>query len=92
MSNHFDRLRRAERWWAAEIIMRLIGILVLGGGCKLALFAHQMTSTRPPHQATLGEFAICAVLVLALTSGLALTLFGPEVFNEVPTPRSSRLY
>lgn len=92
MSSHFDRLRRAERWWAAELVLRAIGIVLLGGCYRLALIAHRMTTAPPPHAATPGEFALCAAIVLALTGGIALALFGPALFQEVPIPRSSRWY
>lgn len=92
MSRHLDRLRRGERWCAAEIVLRMIGLALLGGCYKLGLLAHRMVTTMPPHQATLGEFAICTAIVLALTSGLALTLFGPGLFEQVPIPSRSAWY
>ena len=92
MSRHLDRLRRGERWWAAEIFLRAIGVTLLGSCYSLGLLAHRMVTTLPSHQATRGEFAICTAIVLALTSGLALTLFGPGLFWEVPIPRNSAYF
>ncbi|MBB3981401.1 hypothetical protein GGR44_001048 [Sphingobium fontiphilum] len=92
MSLHFDRLRRGERWWAAEIVLRAIGLMLLVGCYRLALVAHRMVTAPPPHQATLGEFAICTAIVVTLTSGLAFTLFGPGLFEEVPIPRNSAYF
>ncbi len=92
VSRHLDRLRRGERWWAAEIVLRALGLALLAGCYKLGLLVRAMVTTPPPHEATASEFAICAAVVIALTSGLALTLFGPGLFEEVPIPRSSRWY
>ena len=92
MSSHFDRLHRGERWWAAEFVLRTAGIALLGGCYKLALLAHRMIAAAPPHEATLGEFAICAAVFLALTSGLALTMEGPGLFRHVPVPSRSAWY
>ena len=92
MSRHFDRLRRGERWWAAEIVLRTIGLTLFGICYKLGLLAHRIVTTPPPHQATLGEFAVCTAIVVALTGGLALTLFGPGLFEEVPIPRNSAYF
>lgn len=92
MSSHFDRLRRGERWWPAEFVLRGLGAALLGGCYKLAVMAHHLIAAPPPHDATPGEFAICLAVVITLTSGLALTFFGPGLFEEVPIPRSSRWY
>lgn len=92
MFSHFDRLRRGERWWPAEIVLRTIGTVLLGVCYMLVDLAHDLVTAPPPHPATPGEFAICLAVVIALTSGLALTLFGPGLFEEVPIPRSSQWY
>ena len=72
--------------------MRAIGLTLLGSCYKLEHIAHKMITTPPPHQATLGEFAICVAVVLAMVGGLALTLFGPGLFEEVPIPRNSAYF
>lgn len=92
MSPHFERLRRGERWWAAEFMLRALGLALLAGCGKLGLVAHRMSATPPPHEATMGEFAVCFGIVVLLTSGLALTLFGPGLFEEVPISSRSSWY
>lgn len=87
-----DRLRRGERWWAAELVLRGLGIALLDGSYRLGLIAHRMVTTPRPHQATMGEFAVCLAIVASLTSGLALTMFGPKLFELVPIPKSNPLY
>lgn len=92
MSRHLDRLRRGERWWAAEFVLRTLGLALLVGCYQLALLAHRLVTLPTPHQVTLGEFAVCLGIVLLLTSGLALTIFGPGLFEEVPIPSRSSWY
>jgi len=92
MLPHFDRLRRGERWWPAEIALRAVGLMLLGGCFELARLAHRMVTAPPPHQATLGEFAVCAAIVVALISGVALTFFGPGLFEEVAIARNSAVF
>jgi len=92
MLPHFDRLRRGERWWPAEIALRAVGLMLLGGCFELARLAHRMVTAPPPHQATLGEFAVCAAIVVALTGGIAFTFFGPGLLEEVPIARSSAYF
>jgi hypothetical protein len=85
-SSHFDRLRRGERWWAAEVVLRAAGIGLLDGCYRLALLAHRTLAAPSPHDATLAEFAICAATFLALTAGLALTMEGPGLLRDLPVP------
>ena len=92
MSGNFDRLRRGERWWAAEVALRASGLILLGACYRAALLAHMLIATQPPHQATPGEFAICAAAFLALTSGLALTFAGPGLLRHVPIPPHSAFF
>lgn len=92
MSSNLGRLRKGARWWTAEVILRGFGVLVLAGSGRLAGLAHRWVTTPPPHPATLGEFAICLATALTLTSGLALTLFGPKLFEHVPIPTRSAMY
>ncbi|MGB7655352.1 MAG: hypothetical protein WBL74_07710 [Novosphingobium sp.] len=92
MPNNLDRLRKGERWWTAEAVLRSFGVLLLAGSYRLGLVAHRWATTPPPHQATLGEFAVCLAIAVCLTSGLALTMFGPKLFEHVPIPARSAYY
>lgn len=89
MSRYLDRLRRGERCWSAEIALRAIGVLLLGGSYRLGLLLHRMVVAPPPHQATPAEFGICAATVLLLASGLACTTEGPGLFRQLPIPSRS---
>ena len=92
MSRNLDRLRKGERWWTAEFVLRGLGMFLLAGCYLLGTIAHRLLSTLPPHQATLGEFAICLATAICLTSGLALTLFGPRLCEHVPIPSGNPRY
>lgn len=92
MSRNLERLRKGERWWTAEVALRGLGMLVLTACYRLGIVGHRLVTTPPPHQATLGEFAVCLVIVVCLTSGLALTVFGPKLFEHVPIPKGNPLY
>lgn len=92
MSRNLDRLRKGERWWTAEVVLRALGMLSLAACYRLGIVAHRLVTTPPRHQATLGEFAVCLVIAVCLTSGLAFTMFGPKLFQHVPVPKTNPLY
>lgn len=72
--------------WAAELVSRLVGALLLSASYRLALAAHRMVVMPPHHQATAGEFAICAAAVVLLWGGLAFAIEGTGLFRLVPVP------
>lgn len=92
MSRNFDRLRKGERWWTAEVVLRGLGMLLLTACYRLGLIAHRWVKAPPPHHATFGEFAVCLAIAAFLTSGMALAMFGPKLFEHVPIPQGSSLY
>jgi len=92
MSRNLDRLRKGERWWAAEVVLRSVGVLLLSACYRLGIIAHRWVAAQPLHQATLREFAVCLAIAVCLTSGLALTMFGPKLFEHVPIPKQNPLY
>jgi len=92
MSPHLDRLRRGDRWWPAEFVLRIAGLAFLYGTGALAIGAHRLITSPPAHDATLGEFAICATTFLTLICGLALAFEGPGLFRLVPIPAGSAYF
>ncbi len=92
MTRNLDRLRKGERWWTAEFVLRLSGMVLLTAAYRLGGVAHRWVMTPPPHQATPGEFAVSLGIVVCLTCGLALTMFGPKLFEHVPIPKKNPLY
>ena len=91
MSRYLDRLRRGERWWGAELILRLLGLALLAGCLALARLAERWGRTPPVHQASPAAFAICLAVFALLAAGLGLLLEGPGLFRHVPLPTRSAL-
>ena len=89
MSRNLDRLRKGERWWAAEAAFRGVGILLLSACYRLWAVALRSVTAPQPHRATLGEFAVCLAIAGCLTGGLTLTRVGPKLFEHVPIPKHS---
>ncbi len=89
MSEKLRGLQKGERWWAAECVLRAVGLLSLAGCWRTALLAHRLIIARPPHQATVIEFLICAGVFLLLITGLAFTFVGPGLFRHYPVPPRS---
>lgn len=79
-------MERGERAWAAEIVLRLSGLGLLGA-CRFAvMWLVRMVRATPPHQATPGEFTVAAAGFFCLTTGLALLFVGPGLFRLMPRP------
>lgn len=79
-------LRSGTRWWPAEIMLRGLGLLLLACCWRVALVAHRMATTPALHEASIGELAVSAVVILLLCSGLTLALVGQGLFRDVPLP------
>jgi hypothetical protein len=83
------RLETGERWWMAELVLRLAGLVLLGV-CAVACFRlgrsiHQL----PRHDASPLEGLAAALTYLSFSAGWALTLIGPALFRLVPMPKRS---
>lgn len=80
------RMERGERVWAAELVLRLSGLALLGA-CRLAVaWLLRAVRTAPPHQATPAEVAVAMVAFVCLTTGLALLFEGPGLLRLLPRP------
>ncbi len=80
------RLESQERWWAAEIGVRLIGLALLGIAAANSWLLRRFVLSLPAHGATAGEFALAAAAVAAFTLGCAFTAEGPGLFRLLPVP------
>lgn len=86
MKTIITRMQRGERAWAAELVLRLSGLGLLGT-CRLAvMWLLRMVRAAPPHQATPAEFAVAMAGFFCLTTGLALLVEGPGLFRLMPRP------
>ena len=79
-------MERGERVWAAEIVLRLSGLGLLGA-CRFAVLClARFVRAAPSHQGTPAEFAIAAAGFVCLTTGLALLFQGPRLLRLMPRP------
>jgi hypothetical protein len=78
------KLRRGERCWPAELVLRAAGFGLIGLCALLARIivgdVHQTIVDTAP------EFLLAALAFFCLTGGLALLLFGPRLFKLMPPP------
>jgi hypothetical protein len=81
-----DRLRRGQRWWAAELALRAFGLALLGGCDAVAGIVHRIVVASPPAGPGLAAYALCAGAVVLFSAGLAFALFGPGLLRQVPLP------
>ncbi len=79
-------LRAGERWWPAEIAMRVVGLLSLVMAERVILTEHHMAITPVLHDPTPADLGLCALFILLLSLGLTLSLWGPRLFREIHLP------
>ena len=80
------RLESGKRWWAAEFVLRVLGLALLGAFGALWRVVIRLVGQAPPHQGTPLELAVAALAFVSLTSGLALAIEGPSLFRLLPMP------
>lgn len=86
MKTILSRMQQGERVRGAEIVLRLLGLALLGM-CRLAMvWLLRAARVVPPHNATPATFAVAAVGFVCLTTGLALLLEGPGLLRLQPRP------
>jgi cytochrome b561 len=86
-----QRLEHGERCWPAELVLRAAGLGLLYLCVLLSRSLCRLVDQPPPHQASPAEFALAAVVFLCLSSGLALLIIGPGLFQLVPRPPRAML-
>ena len=88
LNSIIDQLQRGKRYWPAELVLRAVGLVMLGFCALMVRIVYRMSNEPPPHYGTPLELVIAAVAVIALWAGLALTFAGPGLFRLVPKPPS----
>lgn len=89
LSDRLAVLRKGERWWAAELVLRVLGLVALAGCIRLALRTHALIMASPRHAAGAIEFIACGAIFLLWSAGFALVYEGPGLFRHVPVPPHS---
>jgi predicted small integral membrane protein len=92
MGKIMRRLESGERWWAAEIAFRLLGLVLLAlcGGAALWLF--RSVHLPPPHEARPLEYLGALLAFLSWSLGWACFVEGPGLFKLIPVPARYRRF
>ncbi|MDB5725546.1 MAG: hypothetical protein JWQ16_2300 [Novosphingobium sp.] len=83
------RLETGERWWAAELVVRLAGLILLGLCAVACLRLNRLEHQPPRHAASPLEALVAMLTYLSFSAGWALSLGGPALFRLVPIPKRS---
>jgi hypothetical protein len=83
----FDRLGTGQRWWAAELVLRLAGVALLAGAGLAVWWLYASVNQPPLHEARILELLAAAAGVLGASFGSTLAVCGPSLFERVPIPR-----
>lgn len=80
------RLESGERWWAAEIVLRSLGLALLGLCAAASVWLYRSVHQPPPHETRPLELLTALVMVLAWGLGWSFVVVGPGLFKLVPVP------
>lgn len=81
------RLARGERWWAAELVLRGLGLALLGLCAATGWWLHRaLTHAQPGHAPTPLHLGAAAVVAASFSLGACLTCEGPALFRHIPVP------
>jgi len=80
------RLASSQRWWAAEIGLRLLGLCGLAGFAAIAAHIRRLIMAHGAAGPTPSDFLLCLGAVVLLSFGLALAGMGQALLQPVPRP------
>jgi hypothetical protein len=80
------RLQSAERWWAAEAVLRVLGLAALALAAGAGAWLYSSVHLPPRHQADVLEYFAGALVVLGWATGWPLLLLGKGLFKPVELP------
>lgn len=86
MDTIMRRLGAPERWWAAELALRALGIALLALCAAAALWLYRLVHMPPPHETNVTELFAALVAVLGWSLGWLLLVVGQGLFTLVPRP------
>jgi hypothetical protein len=81
------RLGNAERWLAAEIVLRSCGAVLLGLCMAAVLWLHRSVNQLPLHPLRLLEAFAAVAAIYGWCFGWPLLILGQRLFVRVPVPR-----
>ena len=86
MAEIVHRVETGERCWLAEIVLRGLGLALLGACALAAAALFAAVHARPPHEPAPVEIAEAIVVVAGWSLGGALLTVGPGLFRLVDLP------
>ncbi len=92
MGRILRRLESGERWWAAEIALRSLGLALLGLCAAAAFWLSDDVRQPQYHEPTPLDFAAALLVFLGWSLGGALLVVGPGLFKLVPVPPRHRRF
>jgi hypothetical protein len=70
----------------ANVGLRLVGLGMLHAAWIIGVVLYQRVHGHPSHEASMGELALCALLVASALAGSALLVIGPVLWRQVAVP------
>ncbi|WEK47850.1 MAG: hypothetical protein P0Y56_06035 [Candidatus Andeanibacterium colombiense] len=86
MKTLLRRLETGNRHWAADIALRLTGVLLLGLFALAAMWLYRSVHQAPQHPARAGELLAGLVAVQGWCLGTSLLAVGQGLFELAPVP------
>jgi hypothetical protein len=86
------RLENGERWWAAEAVLRGVGLAVLVAALAAGCWVCRSVQQLPAHSVTAFEFAGATSVVVGFSLGSAFTFEGASLFRAIPVPPRARVF
>lgn len=84
-----DRLGTGERWWAAELVLRAAGLVLLAMAALAVSWLCRSVHAPPRHEATVAELLAALAGVVGGCGGGMLTFCGASLFERVPVRRGA---
>lgn len=86
MDTIMRRLGSGKRWWAAELVLRVLGLTLLGLCAAATLWLYRLIHMPPPHETNVTELLAALVAVLGWSLGWLLLVVGQGLFTLLPRP------
>ncbi|MBT2186121.1 DNA translocase FtsK 4TM domain-containing protein [Sphingobium nicotianae] len=85
MSTILRRLETRQGRWMAEMVLRALGLALLGLCVAASLWLYHSVHRSPMHEHVL-EWAGAMVIVMSWSAGGALLTVGPGLFEQIELP------
>ena len=92
MGQIMRRLRSGEKWPAAELALRSLGLALLALFVGISLLLYHLAHNAPPHEPYVRDYVIACVAFLSWSNGCALLTIGPGLFARVRLPERQARY